>query len=191
MSTLLQELRVAARQLASRRGFAVLVIGTLALGIGATTTCFAVLNALAFRPLPFADPDRLVAVRPLDRRGSAKSRVSLETLTALQQTRGTFSGVAAYVTRDAAVAGAGVARQVQVASVAGDVFSLLGVPVQRGRSLTVADAGTRVAVISDDLWTGGPGSMPDPVGATLALDGETYVVVGVAGRGFGFPAGSR
>jgi predicted permease len=191
MSTVLHELRVAARQLAHRRGFALLVISTLALGIGATTTCFAVLNALAFRPLPFADPDRLIAVRPMDRRGSAKSRLSLETFAALQQARGTFSGVAAYVTRDATVAGAGVPRQVRVTSVAGDVLSLLGVPLQRGRSLTAADAGTRVAVISDDLWTGGLGSTPDVVGATLVLDGDTYVVVGVAGRGFSFPADSR
>jgi predicted permease len=190
MSTLLQEIRVAARQLAHRRGFALLVIGTLALGIGATTTCFAVLNALAFRPLPFADPDRLVAVRPIDR-GTAKSRVSLDTFAALQQTRGTFSSAAAYLTRDVTVAGAAAARQVQVATVAGDVFGVLGVPVQRGRALTAADAGTRVAVISDDLWTGEFGSTPDAVGATLVLNGETYVVVGVAGRGFSFPADSR
>ena len=191
MSTLLQELRVAARQLAHRPAFALIVVSTLALGIGATTTCFAVLNALAFRPLPFADPDRLVAVRLVDHRDSARSRLSLDTFAALQQTRGTFSGAAAYVTRDVSVAGAGAARQVQVTSVAGDVFAVLGVPLQRGRALTAADTGTRVAVISDDLWAGGLGSAPDAIGATLALNGETYVVVGVAGRGFSFPADSR
>jgi len=189
MSTLLQELRVAARQLANRPAFASIVVATLALGIGATTTCFAVLNALSFRPLPFADPDRLVGVRLVDRRESA--RLSLGTFAALQQTRGTFSGVAAYVTRDVSVAGAGVARRVPVASVAGDVFAVLGVPLQRGRVLTADDTGTRVAVISDDFWARSLGSAPDAVGATLTLDGETYVVVGVAARDFSFPADSR
>lgn len=191
MSTFLQELRVAARQLANRPAFALIVVTTLALGIGATTTCFAVLNALSFRPLPFADPDRLVAVRPVDRRESTRSRLSLGTLAALQQSNRTFSGVAAYVMRDVSVAGAGAARQLQVASVAGDIFAVLGVPLQRGRALTAADAGTRVAVISDALWADSLGSAPEAVGATLALDGETYVVVGVAGRGFSFPADSR
>jgi putative ABC transport system permease protein len=192
MSTLFHELRVAARQLAGRPGFSIIVVITLALGIGATTTCFAVLNAVAFRPLPFTDPDRLVALRSLDRRGSARPRLTLDTFAALQQARGTFAGAAAYDTREATVAGAGVvAQQVQVAKIAGDVFSLMGVPPQRGRALAAADAGTRVAVVGDDLWVRGFGSNPDIVGTTLSLDGETYVIVGVAGRGFGFPQDSR
>src|SRR6476620_8143060 len=99
MSTVVHDLRVAARQLAARPAFALTVIVTLAFGIGATTTCFAVLNAVAFRPIPFADPDRLVAVRSVDHRGSGRSRLSLETFAALQETHGTFSAVAAYGTR--------------------------------------------------------------------------------------------
>ncbi len=191
MSTVLNDLRVSVRQLRNRPGFALIVMTTLALGIGATTTCFAVLNALAFRPLPFADPDRLVAMRPTDRRGTSRSGLTLDTFAALEQARTTFAGVAAYGTRDATVAGAGVARRAQVTSVAGDMFSLLGVPLQRGRSLTAADAGARVAVISDDLWVTGLGSNPDAAGTTITLDGDTYVVVGVAGRDFSFPEDSR
>jgi putative ABC transport system permease protein len=191
MSTLLQELRVAARQLGNRPIFSIVVISTLALGIGATTTCFAVLNAVAFRPLPFADPDRLVAVRTVDRRGAARSPITLDAFASLHQARGTFSGVVAYGTRAATMTGLGAARQVQVASVAGDLFSTLGVPLQRGRPLTAADTGARVAVISDDLWPRDPGSNSDAASRTLALDGETYAVVGVAGRGFGFPQDSR
>jgi putative ABC transport system permease protein len=63
--------------------------------------------------------------------------------------------------------------------------------LQRGRSLTAADAGTRVVVIGDDLWVRGLGSSPDVVGSTISLDGDPYVVVGVAGRGFSFPQDSR
>jgi putative ABC transport system permease protein len=191
MSTVLQDLRVAARQLAAHPAFALTVVVTLALGIGATTTCFAVLNAVAFRPIPFADPDRLVAVRPADRRGAGRSRLTLDTFAALQQAPGVLAGSIAYGTRDVTVAGPGIAQRGQVAEISGDVFSLLGVPLQRGRGLAAADAGTRVVVIGDDLWVRGLASNPDVVGTTLTLDGDTYVVVGVAGRGFSFPQDSR
>jgi putative ABC transport system permease protein len=191
MATFVQELRVAARMLARRRGFALVAIITLALGIGATTTCFAVLNAVAFRPLPFADPDRLVAIRTMDRRTSGGAALSLDTFAMLRQSGAAFADLAAYRTRAATVAGPGLARRVQVAHVAGDLFSLLGVPVQRGRPLAMTDAGLRVAVVSDDLWATEWGSNPDVVGTTFSLDGDTYVVAGVADRGFSFPQESR
>ena len=111
MNTLLQDFRVAARQLARHPSFTVIVVVTLALGIGATTTCFAVLNAIVFRPIPFADPNRLVAVHIVDRRGSGRSRLSRDTFAALQQTRGIFSGSVAYGARLVTVAGAGVAER--------------------------------------------------------------------------------
>ncbi len=191
MTTFFQELRVAGRHLAGRPGFSLIVVITLALGIGATTTCFAVLNAVAFRPIPFADPDRLVGVRVVDRGGSGASRLTPDTFAALQQARGVFAGATAYRTRAVTVAGPGVAERVQVAEVSGDVFSLLGVPLQRGRAIAAADAGTRVVVVSDDVWMRGLGSSPDVVGTTISLDGDRYVVVGVAGRGFSFPRDSR
>jgi putative ABC transport system permease protein len=191
MSSFAQEMRVAARQLAGRPGFSLIVVITLAFGIGGTTTCFALLNAVAFKPIPFADPGRLVGISVVDRRGAGKSRLQLDAFEALEQTRGIFSSVIAYGTRPATVAGPGVAERVQVADVSGDVFSLLGVQVQRGRPLDAADIGTRVVVISDDLWARRLRSRADAVGMTLSLDGDTYVVVGVAGRGFSFPQDSR
>jgi predicted permease len=190
MNTFLQDLRVATRQLAGRPSFTLIVVVTLALGIGATTTGFAVLNAVAFRPIPFADPSRLVGVHLVDRR-SGMSRLPLEGFVALQHTRGTFSGAVAYGTHPVTVAGAGMAERVQAAEVSSDLFSLLGVPVQMGRPLNAADAGTRVVVIGDDLWTRGLGSNPDAIGTTIFVDGDNYVVVGVASRGFSFPEDSR
>ena len=91
MNTLLQDLRVAVRQLARQRSFTLIVVVTLALGIGATTTCFALLNAVAFRPIPFADPDRLVGVNQSVRR-EGRSRLSLGAFTEMQQARGIFVG---------------------------------------------------------------------------------------------------
>jgi predicted permease len=191
MSPLIQEFRVARRQLAGHPGFSLIVVVTLALGIGATTTCFAVLNAVAFRPIPFADPDRLVAVRAVDRARSTRPRLSLNTIAALRDAPETFADVAAYGTRTATIAGAGVAQRAEIATIAGDLFSLLGIPLQRGRALSAGDAGTRVAVVSDDLWVRGLGSKPDVVGSTLSLDGDTYVIVGVAGPSFSFPQDAR
>jgi predicted permease len=191
MNSFLQELRVAARQLAGRKSFSLIVVATIALGIGATTTCFALLNGVAFSPIPFAEPDRLVGLRAVERGRGGTSQMSLAAFAALEATHGSFAGAVAYTTRDATIAAPGLAERVEVASVSGDVFSLLGVPLQRGRALTAADAGTRVAVIGHDLWTRDLASNPQIVGSTIALDGETYVVVGGGGPGFAFPGESR
>ena len=191
MSTFLHDLRVAARQLAGHPGFTLIVIVTLALSIGAMTTCFAVLNAVAFRPLPFTDPDSLVAVHLVDRRGGGWSRLPLGSFAALEHAQGVFSEAVAYDARAVTVAGAGVAQRVQAASVSDDLFALLGVPVQMGRPLAASDASTRVVVIGHDLWVDGLGSNPDVMGTTLSVDGDTYIVIGVAKRGFSFPEDSR
>jgi putative ABC transport system permease protein len=191
MSTFLQDLRVAVRQLARHPSFTVIVLVTLALGVGATTTCFSVLNAVALRPIPFADPDRLVSVHLVDRLRSARSLASLDTFAALQQTRDALSGSVAYATRVVTATGGGVAERVPATEVSGDLFSLLGVPVQIGRGIVATDAGTRVAVIGDDLWVRAFGSNPGAVGTTISLDGESHVVVGVARPRFSFPQDSR
>src|SRR3954469_22652629 len=125
MSTLPQDLRVAARHLAAHPGFVLIVVVTLALGIGATTTCFAVLNGVAFKPLPFGDPDRLVAVNLVDRPTAKWSRPSLDTFTALHQASGVWTAAAAYDARLVSVAGAGIADRVQAAEVSNDLFAVL------------------------------------------------------------------
>jgi putative ABC transport system permease protein len=186
-----QDLKIGIRQLAGHPAFTLIVVVTLALGIGATTTCFSVLNAVAFRPIPFADPDRLVAVNLLTRRGSGRSPISLDAFAAMQKTPGVFSGAVAYAGRAVTVAGRGVAERLQATEVSSDLFSLLGVPVQLGRPLASADVGTRVVVIGDDLWVRGLGSNSNVIGSTLSIDGDPYVVVGVAHRGFSFPEDSR
>src|SRR5687768_6948759 len=146
MSTFLQDLRVGARQLAGHPSFTLIVIVTLALSIGAMTTCFAILNAVAFRPLPFTDPDSLVAVHLIDRRGGGWSQLPLGSFAAVERAPGVFSGAVAYDTRAVTVSGAGVAERVQAASLSNDLFALLGVPVQIGRPLAATDATTRVVV---------------------------------------------
>ena len=191
MTTLLRDLRFAARQLAANPGFAVIVVVTLALGVGATTTCFSVLNAVAFRPIPFAHPDELVAVNLAGRGGAVRSLLSLNGFDALQQPGTAFSGSAAYVARAATLAGGGLAERVQAAEVAGDLFAVLGVPVEIGRPLAAADAGTGVAVIADAVWVRAFASSQDVLGTSVSVDGERFVIVGVARPGFSFPQDAR
>src|SRR5206468_12820579 len=128
-----------------------------------------------------------VSVRLVDRLRSARALASLDTFAALQQTRDALSGSVAYATRVVTATGGGVAERVPATEVSGDLFSLLGVPVQIGRGIVATDAGTRVAVIADDLWVRAFGSNPGAVGTTISLDGESHVVVGVARPRFSFP----
>src|SRR3954464_5845523 len=96
MTHAIQDFRFAARQLAHQRMFGFLFVVTLALGIGAATTCFSVLNAVALRPIPFPDPDQLVTINKLAPHGSERAPLTLSGFRALTDTRGVFSGFAAY-----------------------------------------------------------------------------------------------
>jgi putative ABC transport system permease protein len=191
MSHILQDLRVGARQLARQSTFAIIAIVTLALGIGAATTCFSVLNAVALRPIPFTDPDRLVAIDLVGPGGSGRSPLSLTGFRALTETQGAFSSYVAYTNRTITAAAHESAERVQAGEVTGDIFSLLGRPVQMGRGIDAADAGARVVVIGNDLWVRGFASDPQAVGRAMFVDGDQYVVVGVARPRFSFPQDSR
>jgi predicted permease len=192
MTHVLQDLRFAARQLAAQRSFAAIAIVTLSLGIGAATTCFSVLNALALRPIPFPDPDRLVAIRVQGPPGSGARRLSAKSVRGLQQLHDVLSGSVGFATRTVSAAAPGIAAErVPATEVTGDLFSLLGVPVQIGRPLTAADTGSRVAVIGDDVWGREFGSNRDVVGTALTVDGDQFIIVGVAAPGFSFPQDSR
>lgn len=189
MNGLIQDLRVALRQLARRRTFAAIVLVTLALGIGATTTFFSILNGIALRPLPFQDADRLVAVERTARGGASRSRISAGQFAAVADSAA-LAGAVAYASRPVTLAGDGGAVQATGAGISGDLFALLGVPLQRGRSIGPHDS-EPVAVISDDLWTRRFGSSAAALGATISIDGIAHTVVGVAPPAFGFPADAR
>ena len=188
MNGLIQDLRVALRQLARRRTFAAIVLVTLALGIGATTTFFSILNGLALRPLPYHDADRLVAVDRAARGGANRSRISVEQFAAVTESAA-IAGAVAYVSRSVTLSGEGGAAQAVGAEVSGDVFAVLGVALARGRSIAPHD--DPVAVISHDLWTRRFASRAGALGATIAIDGAAHTVVGIAPPGFGFPADAR
>jgi putative ABC transport system permease protein len=187
MDNLLRDIRFAARQLAATPGFTAIVLLTLALGTGATTTCFSLLSAFALRPLPFADPDRLVSILVMERSAGGPSAPTFETFRAVSQTAGLMSGSVAYAARSVTVSGSVAAEQIPAAEISGDVFALLGVPLQRGRSFTPRE---RLAVISDSLWARRFGSDAAIVGMPLMIDGEIFTIGGVAAPRFSFPRGA-
>ena len=189
MNGIVQDLRVAVRQLSRRRAFTAIVLATLALGIGATTTFFSVLNGVALTPLPFRDAGRLVAVARVAGAGTPRSPMSPEQLPVVQDSP-VLAGVVAHASRSVTLAGDGGAVQATGAEVSGDLFALLGVPLLRGRWISPG-ATAPVAVISHDLWTRRFGAAEGALGATLSIDGTAHTIVGIAPEGFGFPGDAR
>ncbi len=191
MTHAIQDLRFAARQLAHQRMFGVLFIVTLALGIGAATTCFSVLNAVALRPIPFPDPDQLVTINMVAPDGSGRAPLTLQGFRALTEIRGAFSGRAAYDPGMVTMAALGTAERAPASEITGDIFSVLGTPVQVGRPIQDADAGSRVAVVGNEYAVRVFGSEKDAVGKTILINGDSHVVIGVARPRFSFPEDCR
>src|SRR5918993_3762515 len=139
MDSLTQDLRLAFRQLGRRRAFSAIVLATLALGIGATTTFFSVLNGVALRPLPFVDPDQLVAVDRVEPGTLIRTRMTLEQFASIRDSRAIATS-AAYVARSVTLSGDGAAAESAAgAEMSGDLFGVLGVGLQRGRTFSSAD----------------------------------------------------
>src|SRR5687767_1612801 len=183
MHSVVHDLRLTIRHLARHRTFTAIVLATLALGIGATSTFFSILNGVALRPLPFENPDQLVAIERVARSGAVRSRIASTQVATVREAAGLSSAVA-YVTRPVTISGSGAAEQVTGAEVSGDLFALLGVLLQRGVSRLDGD-GAPAAVISHDVWTHRFASDPAAVGSIVSIDGTAHTVVGIAAAGFG------
>ncbi len=185
------DLRYGARRLAGNPAFAGVAILTLALGIGATSTIFSVVNAVLLRPLPFHSPAGLIAITQVSRDTQAGGvPVSFTKLQAIQEQALGLEGLAAYYTLDLSLGGNGQPETVPAARVSGNLFELLGATPSRGRGFLaeeLAAGGSDVAVISDGLWRRRFGSDPSVVGKTIRLDGKNVTVVAILPRTFRFP----
>jgi predicted permease len=186
------DVRYALRFLRRSPSFAAASILTLALGIGANAAVFSLLNAVVFRPLPFPESDRLVAVELRDTRGTPHpTRLSYPTFFDLRQASTLFEHFVCYRDEAFTLTGGGPASRLAGEIVSWDLFALLRVTPALGRGFVPADErpGTRVAVLSHELWSGQFGADPAAVGKIMTLDGAPYVIVGVAPRHFSFPIG--
>jgi predicted permease len=182
-----QDVRYAVRRLRKEPGFAAAAILTLALGIGANTAIFSLVNATLLQRLPVADRDRLVYTF----RGNVGGVFSYPLYAALRDGNHVFDGFAAWGGIGASLNVANVSELVNGAIVTGNLFDLLGIRAGQGRLLTTADDVTPgahpVAVISHDFWQSRFAGRPDIVGHEIKLNGHVFTIVGVTPSGFPGP----
>jgi predicted permease len=186
MRTLLADARHALRVFTRTPSYAIAVAGVLALGIGANTAIFSIVNAVLLRPLPFDEPDRLVRLFHIPPQstcpGMATFSLSPANFLDWQRDSKSFEGMAAYGFRQLTLTGTGNAEALRVAVVGPDFFRIVRTQPALGRTFLPEEYGperSRVLVVSDGFWRSHMGAARDAVGRTLTFDGQTYTVVGV------------
>jgi putative ABC transport system permease protein len=187
MLTLLQDVRYAFRLLAKSPMFTVIAILTLALGIGANTAIFSVVNAVLLRPLPFRDPSRLVLV--IEKSKYPTITVSYQNYLDWRDQGRSFESMEAIYGTNATLTGKGEPDRVVARMVTAGFFPLLGVSPRIGRNFTSGEdraGGTPVAILSYALWQRRFGGSNDVLGKTIDVDAQPYTVVGVLPPGFQF-----
>jgi predicted permease len=186
MESFLQDLRFGARMLVKNPGFTLIAMLTLALGIGANTAIFSVVNTVLLRPLPYKDARQLVAVWEVRLTGDQAMFSPAEFLDYQAQNQ-SFTEMAAYRFMKFTLTGQGEPEQLDALIVSANFFSLLGVSPERGRIFQPEDgrAGApRVVLISHDFWQQRFGGDPNLIGRTLTLSDEPVTVVGIMPPGF-------
>ena len=190
-----QELRHALRVLAKQPAFTVIVILTLALGIGANTAIFSVVNTVLLRPLPFYQPERLVAIWEHDIRSGGVENfgewqsVSYPDFRDWHSQNAVFEHVAVYTSNSLTLTDGNQAVHIQGESVSSNFFSLLGIQPLLGRSFLPKDdePGNHIVILSYDFYQRRFGGDPSVLGKSITLDGRPFQVVGVMPPGFQFP----
>lgn len=193
MSTLLHNLRFAARSLIKRPGFAAIAIATLALGVGVNTAIFSVVDGVLLKPLPFDEADRLVHILEASPPEFPAMSVAYPNFLDWQERAHTFEDIAAHRFDDLNLTEMGTPELMRVAQVSANLFRMLRVEPALGRSFTADEdhpGGAKVTVLSDALWRDRFGAESSAVGATLILDGEPYEVIGIMPPGFSYPISS-
>lgn len=192
MNWLLQDIRYGLRSLARAPGFTLIAVLTLAIGIGANTSIFSVIEAVILRPLPYKDPARLVLLA--DSRNPQDGGFLDKDFESVKSENRTLEDFAEYY-RDCGfsrvtLAGAGEPQSVQGAFVTANFFPLMGVSPILGRVFTPEEElrRDRVIVLSHELWRNRFGGSPDVLGQTLQIDGFASQIVGVMPETFQFPA---
>jgi putative ABC transport system permease protein len=185
LADLRQDVRYGLRAMRQSPGFTVAAVLTLALGIGANTAIFSLIDSVLLRSLPVHDPASLYFVENAGARGAAASPPypCLERFRSLAKS---FSAIAAYASGDFGIRIAGPIEQVDGARVSGNYHGMLGLTPLLGRLLTVEDEQLNppVAVISYAFWQRRFGGSPDAIGKTFTLDEHRFTIVGVAPREF-------
>ena len=190
MTTLLNDLRYAVRQLRKSPGFAITAILILALGIGANAAMFTVLNAVLLRPLPYVDVNRLVVPALFDQHGQPIYGSKYPDIQEWQKRASTLDGIAYSTDGGQYLSGVTGGETVSSVQSSANLFSVLGIQPQIGRTFRQAEqvpGHTQVAVLSDAVWDKYFHRNPNALGKTIKLDGEIYTVIGVMPKTFSYP----
>ena len=192
MGTLVQDVKYGVRMLLKNRGFTAVAVLTLALGIGANTAVFSVVNGVLLRPLPFPEPDRLVWMQSASLGASNWSGgpLSPPDFKDIREQNKSFDHLAAFIENPSTLAGAGEPERVSAAAVSADFFDLLGATPVIGRTFLAEDEQVvmpQVLILSYGLWQRRYGGDPGIVGKNMTVDGKSLTVVGVMPLGFKFP----
>jgi predicted permease len=188
MQTLLQDLRYGARMLAKRPSFTLIAIITLALGIGANTAIFSLVNTVLLRPLPVEQPDELIAVYSTLQRGTQDSILSYLNYKDLRDRNEVLAGLLAYRFAPMSISHEGNNERLWGYLVSGNYFDVLGVKAQLGRTFLPEEDRTRnshpVAVMSHSCWQRRFASDPRIAGKRVLVNGRSFTIIGVAPKDF-------
>jgi predicted permease len=191
VTTLLQDLRYGLRTLRKSPAFTVIALFTLALGIGANTAIFSIVNAVLLKPLPFPESEKLVFMTSaFEKQGVSRNfSTSYADFLDWRSTAKSFTSMASYHQDSFTLAGMDQPLHVSGETVSGDFFSILGTQPLLGRAFTRDEEkpGTRVVVLSYDLWQSAFHGDRGIIGRAITLYKDSYTVVGVMPAGFAFP----
>jgi putative ABC transport system permease protein len=192
MESFIRDVRYVSRALLRTPAFFAVTVITLALGVGATTAIYSVINGVLLRPLPYPEPDRIVQLWQLGERGG-RSQVSDPNYDDWEAGTRSFAAMAQFADGGiTSVSGASEPVRVRVTAVSREFFTVLGVRPLRGRSFAAEEqreGGARAVIVSDRFWQRNLGSRPDLSSATLTFDGDAYPVIGVMPPTLDFPLG--
>jgi predicted permease len=189
LETFFQDLRFSFRMLRKNPGFTVVVLLTLALGIGATTAIFSVVYGVLLRPLPYTDSSRIMAVFEVNSKGGW-SHLADPNFDDFRDQNRSFQAIAKYNYYVVSVSGASQPSRTTVASVSPDFLKVLGIQPILGRDFSAGDAkkgAGRATLVSYGYWKQYLGSSPDLSQSHLKIDGAVFSVIGVLPAGFRFP----
>ena len=188
METLLQDIRFGLRTLLRTPGFTLIAVIALALGIGANTAIFSVVNTVILRPLGYARPERLVKVMALNTKDAqAPTNISYPNFVDWKAQNHVFTDMATYYQNSCNLTGAGDPQQLKAQNITANLFSVVGVKPILGRSFTEDEEkpnGPSVAILSNSLWLRRFGGDASIVGKSITIDGKSTTVVGILPAGF-------
>jgi predicted permease len=191
MNTFLQDLRFGIRTLAKNPGFAVVAVLTLALGIGASTAIFSVVDTVLLRPLPYPNPQQIVTVKEQEAHGHRAHLADPNFLDFRSQNH-TLVGLATFGSGPASISGGSEPVRVDVGYITQDFFKVMGVEPFRGREFAsneLVENGAPAVIVSYGYWRNFLGGADDLSSVHLSIDRESYSVIGVMPQGFNFPEG--